>query len=76
VQGLIYAQCKNSVERHTVKDCQIVIKKDEAGSYIATCPTLKGCHTYGATLEEALDNIEECIELCQEELEETEQNSS
>ena len=59
-----------------MKDCQIVIKKDEAGYYIATCPTLKGCHTYGATLEEALDNIEECIQLCQEELEETEQDRS
>ena len=53
-----------------VEECQIIIRRDDAGNYIATCPSLKGCHTYGATLEEALDNIKECIQLCQEELEE------
>jgi predicted RNase H-like HicB family nuclease len=31
---------------------------------------LKGCHSYGNTIEEAFDNIKECIQLCEEELEE------
>ncbi len=53
-----------------VEDYHITIKKDEAGYYIATCSNFKGCHSYGLTLEEALENIEECIKLCQEELEE------
>jgi predicted RNase H-like HicB family nuclease len=57
-----------------VEECQIVIRRDDAGYYIATCPTLKGCHSYGTTLEEALDNIKECIQLCEEELEEEGQN--
>ena len=35
---------------------------------------LKGCHSYGTTLEEALDNIKECIQLCEQELEEEGQN--
>ncbi|MEI7826717.1 MAG: type II toxin-antitoxin system HicB family antitoxin [Euryarchaeota archaeon] len=48
---------------------QIVIRKDDADCFIATCPSLKGGHSYGATLEEALENIKECIALCQEELE-------
>jgi len=56
-----------------VRDYHITIKKDEAGYYIATCSSFNGCCSYGVTLEEALENIEECIELCQEELEEQEE---
>ncbi len=59
-----------------VEDYHIIIKKDEAGYYIATCSNFKGCCSYGLTLEEALENIEECIQLCQEELEETEKRPS
>jgi predicted RNase H-like HicB family nuclease len=53
-----------------VEERQVVIRKDDAGYFIATCPSLKGCQSYGATLEEAHDNIKECIQLCEEELEE------
>lgn len=49
---------------------QIVIRKDEGGYFIASCPSLKGCHSYGNTIEAAFDNIKECIQLCEEELEE------
>ncbi len=59
-----------------VKDYHITIKKDEAGYYIATCLNFKGCCSYGLTLEEAFENIEECIQLCQEELEEKEERLS
>lgn len=40
----------------------VVIEQDEDGVYIASCPVLQGCHTYGSTLEEALANIKEAIE--------------
>jgi len=39
---------------------------DEDGAYIVICPQLKGCHSYGETIEEALNNIKEAIELCLE----------
>jgi predicted RNase H-like HicB family nuclease len=52
-----------------VEERQIVVRKDKGGYFIASCPSLKGCHSYGTTLEEALDNIKECIKLCEEELE-------
>ncbi len=55
-----------------MEEYHITIKKDEAGYYIATCSDFTGCCSYGLTLEEALENIEECIKLCQEELEERE----
>jgi len=41
----------------------IIIEKDEDGFYVADCPAFQGCHTQGKTLEEALVNIREVIEL-------------
>ncbi len=32
-------------------------------AYHASCPALKGCHTWGHTYEEALANIQEAVEL-------------
>ena len=40
----------------------VVIEKDELGFY-AWCPELKGCQSQGATLEDAMANIKEAIEL-------------
>jgi predicted RNase H-like HicB family nuclease len=42
----------------------ILIETDEDGIYIVSCPSFKGCHSYGKTIEEALKNIKEAIELC------------
>ena len=44
----------------------ILIEIDEDGYYIVSCPVLKGCHTYGSTIDEAVTNIREAIELCLE----------
>ncbi len=45
----------------------VVIEQDEDGVFIVECPVIQGCHSYGYTLEEALKNIEEAIQLCIEE---------
>jgi len=45
----------------------IIIEIDEDGYYIVSCPTFKGCHSYGETIDEALENIKEVIEMCLEE---------
>ena len=45
----------------------IIIEQDEDGFYIVSCPLFKGCHTYGKTVDEALENIKEVIEICLEE---------
>ncbi len=39
-----------------------VIEKDEHG-YYAYCPVLPGCQSQGDSLEEAMNNIREAIEL-------------
>ena len=41
----------------------IIIEKDEEGFFVADCPSLQGCHAQGETLEEALANVREAIEL-------------
>ena len=40
----------------------VVIEKDEHGFY-AWCPELKGCQSQGDSLEDAVANIREAIEL-------------
>jgi predicted RNase H-like HicB family nuclease len=45
----------------------IVVETDEDGIYIVSCPTFKGCHADGKTIDEALENIKEVIEMCLEE---------
>lgn len=49
----------------------IVIERDDNGYYVY-CPELEGCHTQGDTIEEAMDNIREAIELYLEILSEDE----
>lgn len=45
----------------------VIVEKDEDGFYVVECPTLSGCFTQGKTLDEALKNIREVIEICLEE---------
>ncbi len=41
----------------------IVEPDEEAGGFVAYCPTLKGCVSQGETEEEALENIKDAIAL-------------
>ena len=45
----------------------VFVEKDEDGFYVVECPVFKGCYSQGKTLDEALKNIREVIELCLEE---------
>lgn len=47
----------------------VVVEKDEDGFYVIECPLFRGCYSQGKTLDEALKNIREVIELCLEEKE-------
>jgi predicted RNase H-like HicB family nuclease len=42
----------------------ILLEQDEDGVYIVSCPSFKGCHSYGKTVDEAMANIKEVIALC------------
>ncbi|MCD6202845.1 MAG: type II toxin-antitoxin system HicB family antitoxin [Methanophagales archaeon] len=46
---------------------QLDVPRSIGGRYVEACPLLQGCYTQGKTLDEALKNIHEVIELCLEE---------
>lgn len=50
-----------------VLNFKAIIEQDEEEFFVATVPSIPGCHTQGKTYEEALKNIREAVELCLEE---------
>ncbi len=44
----------------------VVIERDEDGYYIASVPSLRGCHTQAKSLDQLIERIKEAIELCLE----------
>jgi len=56
--------------KYTKLSRQVIIEPDETGGYVVSCPSLPGCHSQGETIDEALANIREAIELYLEVLEE------
>ncbi len=43
---------------------KVIIEEDkEDGGYVVSVPSLPGCRSHGDTIEEALENIKEAIEL-------------
>ncbi len=51
-------------------DFKVFLERDEEyGGYVVVCPSIPGCYSQGRTVEEALANIREAIELCLEEME-------
>ena len=45
----------------------ILVEQDEDNYYIVSCPAFKGCHSYGKTIDEALENTKEVVDMCIEE---------
>ncbi|MEK7633477.1 MAG: type II toxin-antitoxin system HicB family antitoxin [Patescibacteria group bacterium] len=43
---------------------KVIITQDEDSIFVASCPSIPGCHSQGNTYEEAQKNIEEVIKLC------------
>lgn len=57
--------------KHKNLHLPIMIELDEDNNYIVSCPVFKGCHSYGKTIDEAMNNIREVIEICMEEPQQT-----
>jgi predicted RNase H-like HicB family nuclease len=53
------------VKQHTYR---ILLNKEPEGGFTVTVPTLPGCITYGATMEESIVNAKEAVELYLESL--------
>ncbi len=42
---------------------RVVVERDESGAWIASVPSIRGCHTHGRTLEQARRRIREALAL-------------
>jgi predicted RNase H-like HicB family nuclease len=49
-----------------VKEFNVVIEKDEDGYFVASVPSLRGCHSQAKSLDVLMKRIREAIELCLE----------
>ncbi|MGB3779690.1 MAG: type II toxin-antitoxin system HicB family antitoxin [Tunicatimonas sp.] len=50
----------------TTRDYNVVIERDSDGYYVASVPSLPGCHTQAKSLDTLMKRIQEAIELCLE----------
>lgn len=57
----------DTLKKHNTIHLPVLVETDEDGMYIVSCPVFKGCHSYGKTIDEAIENIKEVIEMCMEE---------
>ena len=48
------------------REFNVVVERDAEGYYVASVPTLQGCHTQARSLDELMERIKEAIELCLE----------
>jgi predicted RNase H-like HicB family nuclease len=48
------------------REFNVVIERDEEGYFVASVPSLPGCHTQARSLDELVDRVREAISLCLE----------
>jgi predicted RNase H-like HicB family nuclease len=48
------------------REFTVIIERDARGFYVASAPTLHGCHTQARSLDELMERIKEAIALCLE----------
>lgn len=56
-----------SIKKQKTIHLPVMVETDEDGFYIVSCPVFKGCHSYGKSIDEAIENLKEVIEMCLEE---------
>jgi predicted RNase H-like HicB family nuclease len=49
-----------------MKEFSVIIERDEDGYYVASVPSLRGCHTQAKSMDTLMKRIKEAIELCLE----------
>lgn len=48
------------------REFSVAIEQHEDGYYVASVPTLAGCHTQARSLDELMERVREAIALCLE----------
>jgi len=47
-----------------LKELSVIIEKDSDGYFVASVPSLRGCHTQAKSLDILMERIQEAAELC------------
>jgi len=48
------------------REFDVLIERDSEGTYVASVPALRGCHTQAESLDELMERVREAIQLCLE----------
>ena len=48
------------------REFNVIIERDTDGYFVASVPSIPGCHTQAKSLDELMERIKEAIELCLE----------
>ncbi|MDM3848989.1 MAG: type II toxin-antitoxin system HicB family antitoxin [Aphanizomenon gracile PMC627.10] len=48
------------------REFNVIIERDADGYFVASVPSISGCHTQAKSLDELMERIREAIELCLE----------
>ena len=48
------------------REFSVIIERDAEGYYVASVPSLRGCHTQAKSLDELMVRVREAVELCLE----------
>ncbi len=54
---------RNYLSKYSGFKLPILIEQDEDGFFVVECPVFSGCYTQGETVDEAMKNIREVIDL-------------
>ncbi len=53
------------------REFNVIIQRDTEGYYVASVPSLRGCHTQAKSLDELMARVKEAVELCLEDTDES-----
>lgn len=48
------------------REFDVIVERDADGFYVASVPSLRGCHTQARSLDELMERAREAIRLCLE----------
>jgi len=63
---------ESTVSLKGYSNLKVLLERDGTSGYVVFCPSLPGCYSQGETQEEAIENVEEAILLCLEDVQATE----
>ena len=50
----------------SMPEFDVIIEQDDEGYFVASVPSLPGCHTQARSLDELMERVKEAIAVCRE----------